>query len=184
MLCPSCHASLHREKKIREEHLEKEKRISEYFSVLRRSTNKKLPNLSKKEEGRVLMRKTPLASNEPPLRIMLTVIYANRPLTMTEIASKGNLPRQLVAYHLPRLIGDHLLLPIEPPQGRRNILYAPQPFLADERIFKKIVKLIEPVIDAVSENLLILNKDEAEKALRNNMYILLNLLQRETQRKV
>lgn len=121
-----------------------------------------------------------MRDSEIPLRIVLAVVYADKPLSATKIARETNLPRQIISYHIPRLVGDGLLLPIE--QGR-TLLYSPQQFFIDDKIFSQITKLMGPVIDKVSENLIVPSKEDAERFLRNNMFVLLTVLGQETQRK-
>ena len=121
-----------------------------------------------------------MRDSEIPLRIVLTCVYADKPLSVTQIARKANLPRQIISYHLPRLVGDGLLLPVE--QGR-TLLYSPQPIFIDEKIFQQITKLMEPMIKKVSENLIVTDKNDAERVLRNNSFLLLTILARESQRK-
>lgn len=121
-----------------------------------------------------------MRDSEIPLRIVLACVYADKPLSATKIARETNLPRQIISYHLPRLVGDGLLLPVE--QGR-TLLYSPQHFFVDEKVFSKITKLMEPVIEKVSDNLIVTNKEEGERVLRNNFFLLLTVLGQETQRK-
>ena len=121
-----------------------------------------------------------MRNSEVPLRIVLACVYADKPLSVTQIARKANLPRQIISYHIPRLVGDGLLLPVE--QGR-TLLYSPQHFFIDDKIFQQVLKLMGPVIDKVSENLIVPSKEDAERFLRNNVYLLLTVLGQETQRK-
>ena len=120
-----------------------------------------------------------MRDSEIPLRIVLTCVYADKPLSVTQIARKANLPRQIISYHIPRLVGDGLLLPVE--QGR-TLLYSPQHFFIDDKVFSRITKLMGPVIKRVSENLIVTNKEDTERILRNNFFLLLTVLAREAQR--
>ena len=121
-----------------------------------------------------------MRNSEVPLRVVLACVYADKPLSVTQIARKANLPRQIISYHIPRLVGDGLLLPVE--QGR-TLLYSPQHFFVDDKVFSQITELMGPIIKKVSENLIVTNKEDAERVLRNNFFLLLSVLGQETQRK-
>ena len=112
--------------------------------------------------------------NDIPLKIMFAVITANKPLTMSGIARQAKVSRQLVNYHIPPLIGAGLLIPYDVED--KELVYSTQPFLMDDKIFKEIGNLFEPVIKKIAENLILDKEMDPENVLKNNISLFLKTL--------
>ena len=123
--------------------------------------------------------KKPPAEADTPTKIMLASIYSGRPLLLSKLAQAAGLPRQVASYHVNRLVGDGLLIPAE---EKGKTYYSPQPIFLDDELFSRIVKLVDPVITKISKNLIVADKNDAERVLRNNAHILFVVLAHEALR--
>ncbi|MDI6860303.1 MAG: helix-turn-helix domain-containing protein [Methanocellales archaeon] len=115
-----------------------------------------------------MKRKNVIDVEDTPLRIMMALIYANKPLTMAQLAREAKLDRQLVKYHIPRLIGSGLLLPVEE-DGK--LYYSSQPCFMDDKIFNELANLLEPVIKKISENIICVRAEDGGTILKNNLLL-------------
>lgn len=109
---------------------------------------------------------------DTPLRIMMALIYANKPLTMAELAREAKLDRQLVKYHIPRLIGSGLLLPVE---EKGKLYYSPQPCFIDDKISKDISEPFEQVVKKIAKSIICVREEDGETVLKNNLLLYIRM---------
>jgi len=107
-------------------------------------------------------------------RIVLAVANTGKPLTLSEIENKTGITRQLIRYHIPSLISNGVLLPIEH-DGKR--FYSAQlPFISDE-VFDSMVDMLSSIVDKVSENLVFNGTSvPRESIVKNNLKILVDMI--------
>lgn len=93
----------------------------------------------------------------PPLRlkILRTLLRANRPLNLGALSREVGAPRQKVSYHLPALVAEGVILPLD------GGLYVPQKLFRD----KRMLDLIEPLIYFVIGNIDASDAEDFEEAV-------------------
>ena len=121
-----------------------------------------------------MKRKNVIDVEDTPLRIMMALIYANKPLTMAQLAREAKLDRQLVKYHIPRLIGSGLLLPVEE-EGK--LYYTTQPCFMDDKISNELAELFEPVIKKIADSIICVRDEDGGAILKNNLLLYIRSLE-------
>lgn len=103
------------------------------------------------------------------LKIIITLMKKEEPMTLTEIAKETKLDKELVFHHLPKLKEDWLIAELE------NKTYACQSFFYDgdvledlNNLMKVIVKMI---LKEIKQEIPDIPEDELEKAVKNNLEV-------------
>lgn len=107
--------------------------------------------------------------------IILALIRLGEASTLSRIAAELSMPPQKVAWHLPRMVRDGLLL--EYAHGKRT-LYAPQPFLQSRDAIERFYAAFLPCVDPEQFDLRCTGTDAGE-VIRANFTMLLTLLKME-----
>ena len=105
---------------------------------------------------------------------MMAIIYAGKPLTMSQIAREAKIPRQLVNYHIPRLIGSGLMLPVK---EDGMLYYSAQPFIVNHETSKELQNHFEAIVKTIGESIIHLDKNHTEDTMKNNIVLFLKMLE-------
>jgi DNA-binding Lrp family transcriptional regulator len=107
---------------------------------------------------------------ETPVKIVLTLVVAKRPLGLGEIAKASHLSKSLVIYHLRKLIDDGIVI-------QEETRYSCQPFLLNEHK-EDLAALTSVMVNLVTRDLVIeegLNVEELGRCVLRNLDMYLQL---------
>lgn len=88
-------------------------------------------------------------SAQKQLKIFLTMLDADKPLRLTEISDHCKMSPQLVKYHLPNMVKDGLIVPIDI-DGEKY--YSVQLVFLNTALFDKLSSKIIPVVKIIADN--------------------------------
>ena len=111
------------------------------------------------------------------LRIMMTLINIDTPLSLSDIARKSGMSRQLVNYYLTKLVSNGLVVVY---QDKENILYTVQEFLNDDIVYKKLIDYLDPIINLIAKNIICppdLSIEEKQLYIQNNLAMWLKTIE-------
>lgn len=109
-----------------------------------------------------------------PLMIMLELVYAAQPLTLSELSRQVGIDRQLVRYHIPRLLKEGLLLEVGHDKIKR---YSPQPIFIDPALIEELKNTFTPIFSKIGGNLIFDKDADVEQVLRNNLLLYMNMIE-------
>jgi hypothetical protein len=114
---------------------------------------------------------------ETPLKIFLAVLDADKALREADIVKATGLPKQLVSYHIPLMVKDGLLVPVDIKKIR---YYAVQMIFLNDDLFNKLLDSIVPVVKLVASSLVYEHtENDRESVIRNNMIAFLSTVSRK-----
>jgi len=88
-------------------------------------------------------------SVQKQLKIFLTMLDADKPLRLTEISNLCRMSPQLTKYHIPNMVKDGLIVPIDI-DGERY--YSVQLVFLNTSLFDKLSTKIVPIIKIIADN--------------------------------
>jgi len=103
--------------------------------------------------------------------IINTLIKSHTPLNLYKLEQATKLSHQRIAYTLPKLIQDGLVVPI---QNGQNTKYALQLVHTQKEVIKNLLPLIEPLIKKVYFKLNLEYATNKEIALANNVALFIS----------
>lgn len=86
---------------------------------------------------------------QTPIKIFLTMLDADRPLRPADISQLTGLSRQVISYHVPNMVKDGLVVPLE--INGQNYFSVQMVFL-NNALFKKLSDGIMPIIRVIGDN--------------------------------
>lgn len=119
-------------------------------------------------------KKPKLAGLPTPLKIMITLVYAGKPLTLTDLSDHVGIDRQLIKYHIPKLIKNGLLLKV---QDNGTTYYSPQQVFIDKKLQDQLSSAFTPVMEIIAKNLIITEDIDPEEALKNNIVLEISVIE-------
>jgi len=82
--------------------------------------------------------------------IIRTLISADKPLRLSELAKKSNIYKEKLHYILKNMIADGLILMIKA-EGKKY--YMPQPIFVDDDILYALYQAITPLVKVIDDNM-------------------------------
>ena len=115
---------------------------------------------------KIQTKKTPSLDDSTRFKIMFTLLQKKEPLTLSEIAKKAQLDKELVYHHLKKLKEDLLLAELD------DKTYTAQPMFYDENTMEILNNQMKSIILTILRELQEIYSDEQlEKAVKNNLEI-------------
>ena len=102
-------------------------------------------------------------------KIFLYLLDCDRPLRASEISDGTGLSGQLVHHHLPNMVKDGLILPVDI-EGEKH--YTVQAVFLKDDVFKMLSEFMLPVVKYIGNNLSYEHTDlERQDVIRNNLMV-------------
>ena len=117
-----------------------------------------------------------LTSAQTQLKLFLSLFDGDRPMRLSEISEVSGESPQLVKYHLPKMIRDGIIVPLDI-DGEKY--YSVQFVFLNTVLFEKLSEKIIPVVKTIAENVSYEHtKEDKESVIRNSLLCLIMAISR------
>ena len=122
-------------------------------------------------------------SVQTQLKIFLFMLDADKPLRMTEISDGTGYSTPLLCYHIPKMIKNGLLVPVDLEgniPGQMEKFYTIQMVFLNDALIEKLTKAFLPVVKIVGSNLVYEHTENGrEGVIFNNLVAFLATISRK-----
>lgn len=108
-------------------------------------------------------------------KIIFALFDSKKPLSNKEISNQIKLAKGLASRYVKKLVKKGIVIPVS--NGTERVYYTLQPFMVDDKRFKKILTNVEQMAKGIGNSIIVNYTDERfEQILRNNTLALLSML--------
>lgn len=107
--------------------------------------------------------------HEIHLRIIRVLIFEDRPMTLSEIANASCIPKQKVAYHLPLMIDEGIILPLDG-------VYMAQPLFSEHA---ELLEYLKPLVYRVRDEIDADSATSLDDAIVNFLTVFMRIISLE-----